>query len=306
MDKSKWLKWMLLGAGALVIAIVSVVLLASEAVGVAQASPAVRAATSYSETLSWAHPGVGWGPVDMQEFLADALGISVAELEEAQKAATEKAVAEAVEAGYLTQEQADQILEGSGFFGWGFGRGHGGFGRGIGFGRFGSGIDYQSLLAGELGITVEELQAAHESARQAAIEQMIDEGILTEEQLELRAAAGALRDYLDRDALVAEALGISVASLEDARAEGKTLSDLLDEQGLDSATYRENLAAAHEAAIAQAVEDGVITQDQADQFQSGPGGKFGFGRGGRDGFRGGGSFGPGAKPPRSDVDALDA
>ena len=306
MDTNKWLKWTLVGAGALVIAIVAVVLLASQAVSVAQASPAVRTVASFVGSSSWAHPGMGWGPVDMQELLADALGISVAELEEAQQAATEKAVAEAVEAGYLTQEQADQMLDRSGFFGWGFGRGHGGFGRGPGFDRFGSGIDYHALLADELGIKVEELQAAHESAGQAAFEQMLEEGIITEEQAELRAAAQALKEYVDRDALMAEALGISVDALEDARAEGKTLSELLEEQGLESATYRENLAAAHEAAIAQAVKDGVITQDQADLLQSFPAGECGFGRGGRGGFRGGGFFGPGMKPAPADVDTLDA
>ncbi|UCF61306.1 MAG: hypothetical protein JSV37_01125, partial [Anaerolineaceae bacterium] len=44
---------------------------------------------------------------DMNEYLAEALGISVAELEAAQAKARDIVMAEAVEAGTITQEQAD-------------------------------------------------------------------------------------------------------------------------------------------------------------------------------------------------------
>ncbi|HEY4667108.1 MAG TPA: hypothetical protein VIH26_07380, partial [Anaerolineales bacterium] len=83
-----------------------------------------------------------------------------------------------------------------------------------------------------------------------------------------------------------------------------TLSDLLDAQGMDSATYRENLAAAQQAAIAQAVEDGAITQEQADQLQEFGPGHFGFGPG-RHGFRGGGFLAPGL-PDRAAEDSLNS
>jgi len=49
-------------------------------------------------------PGFGG---DMNEHLAEALGISVAELEAAQAQARDTVIAEAVEAGTITQEQAD-------------------------------------------------------------------------------------------------------------------------------------------------------------------------------------------------------
>jgi sulfur carrier protein ThiS len=173
--------------------------------------------------------------------------------------------------------------------------GHGGFGHWL--------VDMQALLAEALGIEVEELEAAQQAANEAAIQQLLDQGQLSEEQADLASAANVLKSYLDREAFVAEALGISVADLKAAVAEGQTLSDLLDEQGLDSATYRENLAAAEQAAIAQAVEDGVITQEQADQLQERGPGRFGFGPG-RGGFHPGGFFGPGV-PERAPEDTLN-
>ena len=49
-----------------------------------------------------------------------------------------------------------------------------------GFG--GGNVDMQALLAEELGISVEELEAAKQAAFEAAIEIMVDEGVLTQEQ----------------------------------------------------------------------------------------------------------------------------
>ena len=174
--------------------------------------------------------------------------------------------------------------------------GHGGFGHWL--------VDMQALLAEALGIEVGELEAAQQAANEAAIQQLLDQGQLTEEQAELASAANRLKSYLDHEEFVAEALGISVDELEAAIAEGQTLSDLLDAQGMDSAAYRENLAAAQQAAIAQAVEDGAITQEQADQLQEFGLGHFGFGTG-RHGFRGGGFFAPGL-PDRAAEDSLNS
>ena len=152
-------------------------------------------------------------------------------------------------------------------------------------------VDMQALLAEELGITVEELAAAQQAAREAAIQQLVDAGILTEEQGELAIAAAALRSYLDRHDMRAEALGITPEQLTAARVEEKTLADLLVEQDMSLATFQENLAKAHEEALAQAIEDGVITQEQLDQLQVRIPGRMqgGFGHG-RHGLGGAGSF----------------
>jgi hypothetical protein len=116
-------------------------------------------------------------------------------------------------------------------------------------------------------------------------------------------AMQALHTYIDREALTAQVLGMSVDELQAARQDGKTMADLLEEKGMTQAEFEEALTTAKEAAIAQAVTDGVITQAQADAIQSntGPMGGLGdFGRGGP-----GGRGGPrrGDCPPPADAPA---
>jgi PAS domain-containing protein len=237
----------------------------------------------------WGRRGFG-GSIDYRQLLADALGITVEELDAACETARTAAIEEAVKQDLITQEQADQMLarEGTkrGWFGFrGFGRGP----KGIANGK----IDEEALLADALGITVDELRSAREKANQAAIDQAIAEGIITQEQADQMLARKNLHSYLDRNALLAKALGIPVEDLE-----GKTLSDLMGERDLDAAALREKLAEARKEALAQAVKDGVITLEQADQIQDGPGWGF-MGPGGRGGFGGSKSHG---RPRHPDAD----
>jgi hypothetical protein len=172
-----------------------------------------------------------------------------------------------------------------------FGRDELGMGPGFGPGGFGERIDHQALLAEALGITVEELQAAQEQAHAAAIQQAVDEGLITQEEADQMTARMQLRSYLDPEALMAKALGITEQELQAARDEGKPIAVLIYELGLDPATVRTQMQTAREEAIQQAVTDGVITQEQADQILAGPafGGPGGFGGP----HRGGGFGGPG-------------
>ncbi|MEW5960793.1 MAG: hypothetical protein AB1801_23965 [Chloroflexota bacterium] len=164
------------------------------------------------------------------------------------------------------------------------------FGFPGGAGRFGDQIDYDALLADALGITVEELQAARQQADTAAVQQALDKGLITQDEADLMSARIQLKNYLDREALTAKALGITPEALQAARDEGKPLAVLIYELGLQPATVRANMQTAFAEAMQQAVTDGVITQDQADQLQNGPG--FGFGGfHGRGGFGGPGGFG---------------
>ena len=192
--------------------------------------------------------------------------------------------------------QAAQRLVGKNFsaFQGQFGpQGH--FGPGAQFGRqgfrggFGSNIDREALLADALGITVEELRTAMEQAHLAGIQQAVDEGQITQAQADLMSARIKLENYIDKEALAAEALGISVEELQTAREEGKSMSELLNELELDPATVREAMNTAYQDAVQEAVADGVITQEQADVILSLPG--PGFGRGGPGGF-GRGFHGP--------------
>ena len=168
-----------------------------------------------------------------------------------------------------------------------------GFGRGDKFG-FGTSFDFDAFIAEELGVSVEDLQAARQAARGAALDQAVSDGVVTEEQAELIKAGQALRQYIDHQELLSQALGIDEADLEAARQEGKPLPYLFGELGLEPADIRARLQSAFEDAIQQAVDDGVITDSQAEQLQENDFGSSGFGmRGG--GFHKRGDF-PFQKP----------
>ena len=110
----------------------------------------------------------------------------------------------------------------------------------------------------------------------------------------------------------AEALGLTPDELFGELHGGKSLDEVAEAQGVEMETVQEALSAAREAAmrdaIAQAVEDGNMSQEQADWLLEGldngfmPHGRgFGHGRGMRGG-RGGfapGSFAPGGISPQS-------
>jgi hypothetical protein len=164
------------------------------------------------------------------------------------------------------------------FFGKGGFRGfghHGWFGPG-------QGLDYDAFLADALGISVQELQEAYAKANDAMLDEAVAKGYLTQEQADLIKARYALMQYIDKDELMAKALGISVEKLQAAREEDKSLSTLLDELGLEPADARKAMQTAYEEAVKDAVGAGVITQDQADKILSGEygspmfGGKWGF------------------------------
>lgn len=122
---------------------------------------------------------------------------------------------------------------------------------------------------------------------------------------------------------LAEALGLTPEELFGERRAGKTLEQLAEEQDVDLEALQEELDAARDEArrdaIAQAVEDGEMTQEQADWLLEGldkgylPHGGFmghrrgvdrSFGRGMRGGFNG---FAPQRAPqsnPASDSSSL--
>lgn len=87
-------------------------------------------------------------------------------------------------------------------------------------------------LAAKLGLTVEELYKAHETAFDLAVAQALADGLITQEQADQLTTTGwgqlfnlIGRDALnkiDRDALLAQALGISKESLVQARLEVRT------------------------------------------------------------------------------------
>jgi hypothetical protein len=168
--------------------------------------------------------------------------------------------------------------------------------HGRGFGdEVKAGYDQESL-ATALGISVDELNSAYVTAGENAINQALEEGLITQEQADqLRERESAFpfhrsRHWLsesdiDFQALLADALGISVETLNEAyqqahqvRLDQAVVDGRLTESEADlirgrdalssSDAFRTTMQAAFEAAVQQAVENGVITQSQANQILS--------------------------------------
>lgn len=154
------------------------------------------------------------------------------------------------------------------------------------------GVD-DEYLAEALGITTDELSAARQEARQAALAAAVEQGLITQAQADAlnsgdlafpllgRWGGWLEQNGIDFDTFLAEALGISVEELAEARltavnarldqavVDGK----LTEEQVLlikarsalaNSQDFQDSMQSAFKAAVEQAVEDGLITQQQAD------------------------------------------
>ncbi len=91
-------------------------------------------------------------------------------------------------------------------------------------------------------------------------------GDITQEQLDLMSVNQALRDYINPQTLQVEALGITEDEFKAYRDAGTSWEDILSAVGMTEDEYKEALKVAYEAVIAQAVSDGVITQEQADLY----------------------------------------
>jgi hypothetical protein len=94
---------------------------------------------------------------------------------------------------------------------------------------------------------------------------------------------GVLSEYLteeDIHAAVADVLGITVDDLLAAKDAGTRLPDLAEELGVDIEVVHEAVQVVRAEAIQHALNDGAITQEEADQLLSQEGRPFGQ-RGGR-------------------------
>jgi hypothetical protein len=173
-----------------------------------------------------------------REDLANALGITVDELNAAYEDAYTAALNDAVTQGLITQAQADQLASNGNAFPFG-NRWDGWLTQ--------NGIDFNAYLADALGVSVDELKAAYQSATFANIDQAVTDGNLTQEQSDLIKGQYALKN---------------------------------------DSTFQASMKSAYTDAVNQAVASGVITQAQADLILSQNNGEFMPGMGGLGGHGG--------------------
>jgi hypothetical protein len=185
-------------------------------------------------------------------------------------------------------------------------------------------VDRYQYLADALGMTLEEFTADKETARLAMIDQAVADGLITADEAETLKAADTGFTRLagqfgyEKAEFLAAALDISVAELDAAQLEAYEVElagrvaagDLTQEEAdlklaqkaaegyIDTDSINAQVRSAQEAAIAAALEDGAITQAQADALlaylDANPYQFNGFnGRGGHGGRGGGRGHGGG-------------
>jgi len=143
---------------------------------------------------------------------------------------------------------------------------------------------FKEALAGILGISVDEYDAAVDKAEQQVVDQAVSEGLLTEEQAEQlqsrldRASAGAglgrAFGKMDRGlggvsgvslrSVAADKLGMELADLLAELENGKTIAALAEEKGVDAQAIVDAYLAQVKEKLNEKVAAGDLTQAQAD------------------------------------------
>jgi hypothetical protein len=170
-------------------------------------------------TLKW-FGGNGFNQGYNNQNLADALGITVDALNTAYQKAYTAALKQAVTDGLITQAQADELTTNGNAFP---------FGNRWEAWLTQKGLDFNTYLADALGISVDALKTAYQTAYDANIDQQVTNGNLTQTQADLMKGEYAL--YND-------------------------------------STFQSSMHSAFSSAVNAAVSSGVITQAQADQILS--------------------------------------
>ena len=138
-------------------------------------------------------------------------------------------------------------------------------------------------IAEENGVSRDELVSSLVAERQASLDQAVADGELTQEEADEKAAD--LEEHVnafvdgeghgphgpggpDREAraeALADVLGISVEDLMAAREAGQTPAEIAEENGVSRDELVSSLVAERQASLDQAVADGELTQEEADE-----------------------------------------
>lgn len=145
---------------------------------------------------------------------------------------------------------------------------------------------FRQTLAGILGISVEEYDSAVEQAQGQVLDEAVTEGWLTQDQ------ADRMRDRMEQApgmgpwgmkgggrhgrgmegwgtnlvSIAAEELGMDQADLVAELQAGRSIADVASEKGVDPQAIADAYLAQLGERLSQAVENGRITQDQADSM----------------------------------------
>jgi hypothetical protein len=123
-------------------------------------------------------------------------------------------------------------------------------------------VAFLAFLAEGLGISLNVLQQARESALETALTLALEEGSLTETQMRDRLMRYRAHAYLDPTSLLSESLDITMEELED-----RSLSDWIRHRHLTWRALNARLNAAREDALAQAIADGVLLPTDAERLR---------------------------------------
>lgn len=142
-------------------------------------------------------------------------------------------------------------------------------------------------LAANLGVDQERLQEAIQQTTQQMVDEAVQKGKITPEQAEKIKArlqnapgsfglirkgwpkAGQGKGWHAKDAnleTLAQTLGLSADELKAQLEEGKKLAAIAEQQGVSMDELREKMQGVRIQAIQQAVKDGKLTQEKAEQL----------------------------------------
>lgn len=133
------------------------------------------------------------------------------------------------------------------------------------------GVPMETLIE-EAGLTPEEFRAALDEATPGIVEQALNDGAITEEQANFilehglhrpkgRRGLGPMAPYLLE--ATADALDMDPEELKAALQSGTTMNELLADAGMTHLDLRMAIDAATPDMVAQALEDGAINEDRA-------------------------------------------